>query len=224
MDPSTALQSWDLGTVFAVAEVQTGAVNRVFRADTAIGPVYLRAYRAKDRDVVVREHALISQVVAAGLPAVAPIASANGETVIMAEDTPYALYPGAPGAQVSKPDLGLEHATAAGEMLGRLHTCLARVADGGFRKYRLRWPADAWIERLAGIARAVAARSDDPVGGLVLDRIQDQRAWLADPRCRHEYQNPPVREHDGQVCGPAPVEPHPPEPDPAAAEHVDCAV
>lgn len=188
MDASATLRSWDLGAVFDVAEVETGAVNRVFRADTMIGPVYLRAYRARDPDVVVREHALISQVVAAGLPAVAPIASANGETVVMAEDTPCALYPAAPGMQVAKSDLGLEHAAAAGEMLGRLHTYLARVADSGFRTYRLGWPADAWIERLAGIARAVAARGDDPADALVLDRIRDQCAWLADPRCRHEYQ------------------------------------
>lgn len=188
MDAEAALQHWELGAVSAIDALQTGAVNRVFRVTTARGQVYLRVYRTQDRDVVAREHALIVQVLAAGLPAVAPIASTSGDTVIVVDSTPCALYEAAAGFQLEKHALALEHALAAGEMLGRLHGVLARVADAGYRRYRLRWPAEAWRERLAGIARAISARGDDSADAHVLQRIRDQRAWLAEPRCSHAYE------------------------------------
>jgi homoserine kinase type II len=105
----------------------------------------------------------------------------------MSADTPCALYPEAPGEQLARADLDLEHAAAAGAMLARLHQSLAQLPDHGFRRYKLRWPRDAWIERLTAIARAVRTRNDHPDDALVLQRIHDQCAWLADSRCAHEH-------------------------------------
>jgi hypothetical protein len=81
---------------------------------------------------------------------------------------------------VPKAALELKHAAAAGEMLGRVHRCLAEMRDLGFRRFTLRWPRDAWIERLDGIARAVQMRGGHPDDAFVLQRIHDQCDWLAD--------------------------------------------
>jgi homoserine kinase type II len=187
IDPRAILQRWDLGPVAHVTELLGGAVNRVFRASTPSGRVYLRVYRKSDRDTVAREHALLGHASAAGLPVLVPIASALGGTVVMFEGAPCALYPEAQGAQVAKADLTLEHAAAAGETLGRVHACLAGAPAGQYRRYTLRWPRQAWIDRIGGIARAVRERGEHADDARVLQRIADQCAWLADARCVHEY-------------------------------------
>jgi homoserine kinase type II len=189
MDAHAILQAWTLGAVRDVEELHVGAVNRVFRVSTDAGRVYLRVYRKADRDAVAREHALLRYVAAAGLPALVPTASAQGETVVMFQGAPCALYPEARGEQVAKADLALHHASAAGEMLGRLHACLARAPEAEYRRYALRWPGPAWIDRLAGIARAVRERGDHPDDPRVLARIEDQCAWLADSSCVHAYES-----------------------------------
>jgi homoserine kinase type II len=188
MDVPVALRSWGLDAA-AIEEVTSGSVNRVFRAVTTRGRVYLRVYRTKERDTVVREHALIRHVAGAGLPAVLPIPADGGDTVVMLDGTPCALYPEARGTQVRKRDLDLAHAVQGGDMLGRLHQCLAGVPDTGFRNFKLRWPGSAWVERLAGIARVIRERrSATEADERVLQRIHDQCAWLSDPDCPHEYQ------------------------------------
>jgi homoserine kinase type II len=188
MDLHAALARWDLGAVRALEEVQGGSVNRVFRAVTERGTMYLRVYRTKELEVVQREHALIAYVARTELPAVVPVASRAGETALWIDETPCALYPEADGAQVGKRELGTDHAAMAGRMLARLHACLAELPDAGYRRFTLRWPRRAWIERLAAIARAISERAEpSEADARVLRRLDAQRAWLADERCAHEY-------------------------------------
>lgn len=188
MDVPAFLEQWGLEDSTDVVEMTSGSVNRVFRVTTTNGRVYLRVYRTRDRDVVAREHALLAHIAARGLPAVPPIPTTRGETVVVLEGTPCALYPEAAGRQVEKAALETAHAVAAGELMGRLHQGLATMPDLGFRRYALRWSRDAWIERLAGIAEAVRARGSHPDDALVLQRIRDQCVWLADPTCEHAYE------------------------------------
>jgi homoserine kinase type II len=188
IDARAILQRWELGVVAEVEELQGGSVNRVFRASTGQRRVYLRVYRTQDRDVVAREHALLAHAAAAGLPAPNPIASASGDTVVVCDGTPCALYLEAAGTQVAKTELDLTHAVAAGEMLARLHAVLATAPDLGQRRPVLRWPRDAWIERLGGIASAIRSGGGHPDDARVLERIRDQCAWLAHADCAHAYE------------------------------------
>jgi homoserine kinase type II len=131
MDIPLVLQSWDIGAMQSVEEVLSGSVNRVFRASTDRGVFYLRVYRNADRDTVAREHALIGHVAASGLPAVSPIATTTGTTIVQIDACPAALFCEASGQQCPRAALNLEHAAAAGEMLGRLHLCMAGLAETG---------------------------------------------------------------------------------------------
>jgi homoserine kinase type II len=59
----------------------------------------------------------------------------------------------------------------------------------GYRKFGLRWPGRAWVERLALIAEAVRKRDSlTAADERVLQRLADQSTWLADPCCPHAYE------------------------------------
>jgi homoserine kinase type II len=189
MDTVDVLSHWELGAIAAIEEVLTGSVNRVFRVRARRGTFYLRIYKLADRLTVEREHALIAHVAAAELPAIGPVVNNAGATIVPAGERIASLFPEAVGEQIAKRDLSREHAALAGEMLARLHRCTAALPDAGYRSYQLRWPTQKWIERLAVIADAVSARAHrSSADEQVLQRLEAQRAWLANPRCAHAHQ------------------------------------
>jgi len=189
MDTVEVLSHWELGAISSIDEVLAGSVNRVFCVRARRGTFYLRIYKVADRKTVEREHALIAHVAAAGLPAIGPIVNNAGSAIVSAGERVASLFPRAIGEHSAKRELGQEPPALAGETLARLHGCTAPLPDVGYRSYRLRWPMQKWIDRLAVIANAVIARTHLSIADeQVLKRLGAQSAWLADSRCAHAYQ------------------------------------
>lgn len=186
---SAVLDAWPLEGALVVSEVAGGATNRVYKVEGAHGTAFLRGYKRPDPLLVAREHGVIRQARAGGVPAAAPIATRAGRTVVERHGAVYALFELAAGAQLATGSLTLEHARAAGRMLGRLHHALASLEDVGYTRWRLDWDGAAWCERLDVVERAILARASlGETDRWALERVRAQRAWLADPACIQRYE------------------------------------
>lgn len=179
---------WDIGRWSEVEELSGGAVNRVFSLKTSSGRYVLRRYRAGTASQLNREAHVTMWVRRHGLPAIAPMVSISGELHVECDGVCFALFPFADGAQKAASDLTLEHATAAGDMLGRLHGVLARLPATEWRPPRLLWDGRAWGERLTVLEHAILGRPEaDGRDEIALARVRAQKAWMAHPDCRHGH-------------------------------------
>lgn len=179
---------WDIGRWSEVEELSGGAVNRVFSLKTSSGRYVLRRYRAGTASQLNREAHVTMWVRRHGLPAIAPMVSISGELHVECDGVCFALFPFADGAQKAASDLTLEHATAAGDMLGRLHGVLAGLPATEWRPPRLLWDGRAWGERLTVLEHAILGRPEaDGRDEIALARVRAQRAWMAHPDCRHGH-------------------------------------
>jgi homoserine kinase type II len=188
------LASWPLGEVLRLQAVPGGATNRVYRVETATRSAFLRVYKRADRALAEREHALIAQVRAQGLPAVAVIAARSGGTVVEHAGSVAALYEPAAGVQLRGAELSPEQISSAGALLARLHRALAPLHDAGYLHWTLSWDGPAWVERLNVVERVIVARglagneSANETDRWALERLRAQRQWLASAECVHRYQ------------------------------------
>jgi homoserine kinase type II len=188
VEPAAVVRAHWGRLVTAVEPVSSGSVNQLHRIRSQDETTYLRRYRTTDRDVVTREHALMCHVALASVPVTLPLAATSGGTVVDVDGSLYALYPEAEGEQLDRSALALAHARAAGTMLARLHVATEPLPDVGYRRYVMKWSPADWDARLAGLAETIAARAEPhPDDQAVLARLADQRAWLASPRCLHEF-------------------------------------
>jgi len=185
---SALLGAWSLGQLVSVSKAEGGATNLVYRVEASSGVTFLRVYRRADRHTALREHALIEHVRARGIPAPAAIASSAGETVVQGAGQLCALYQPARGLQIGALDVQREQARAAGEVLARLHQSTRTLADVGYVRWSLAWDGPAWVERLVQVERALLALGvADATDEWALQRLREQRLWLAEPECAHAY-------------------------------------
>jgi homoserine kinase type II len=183
---SRLLEAWRLEGVVAVSEVPEGATHRVYRVACVDRVVYLRVYKRFDRAMARREHALIRHVRDRGLPAPLPVVACGGESVVERDGRLAALYEAARGVQIAPGSARLQHASAAGEALARLHQATVGLPDVGYTPRTLGWDGAAWVERLNVVERAIRARGDDSPGDAwALRRVAAQREWLRDAACAH---------------------------------------
>lgn len=187
------LKEWRLTTPYRIHEIPHGAVNRVYRIETPEKNFFLRIYKSIDPATIIREQALIDCVHKENIPAATPIETFSGDRYVIKNDKIAGLYTEAQGRQVSRPDLRLSHAKAAGHMLARIHLATREFPNQGYRIYNLSWDSEAWVEKLNNIERLILSRiqpteSDE----WALKRLKDQRCWLQNPLCSHYYvpQNP----------------------------------
>lgn len=182
------LDAWPLADVISVTEILSGATNQVFRVECRDRVAFLRIYRRSDRELAVREHALIRHVASHGLPAPLPISTLTGETVVEYAGKIAALYEPAHGAQRTTDALTIEHARAAGRTLADLHSILKDLSDAGYASRTLAWDGPKWVERLNVVERALLARSErTATDSWALERLAAQRAWLRQVHCPHGY-------------------------------------
>ncbi len=183
---SEMLEAWPLQDIVAVTEVTEGATNEVHRVECRGRIVFLRIYKRHDRDMAMREHALIHHVHGRGLPAPLPLVALSGETLVSCAGKLAALYESAQGAQLEPGAIALEQAHSAGDMLARLHAAMAALPDVGYTPRTFAWDGPEWVERLNTIERAIRARGDGSRADVwALRRTLEQRDWLRQPQCPH---------------------------------------
>jgi homoserine kinase type II len=181
------VEIWPVPDVVAHREITSGAVNRVVEIVTSTGRYFLRTYRFGSAELLGREHMLSGFVAEAGLPAISALKTRDGATFVEMEGGFHALFPAAPGLQLSTDALTRVHATNSGDLLGRLHQVLADYPSAGRRLPTLKWDGPAWVARLDRIETGIRARGMmDRTDETALAHLEAQRRWLADPNCVHE--------------------------------------
>lgn len=225
-DLDTALAAYNLRRTGTPTDTG-GSLNlnlRVPVEPTTEGPstteattVFARRNRA-DLDLarIHREHAITAWVAERDIPAIAPLATAEGGTVIEANDDRWSLFPWIDGRAPIRGEITSSEATAIGEVHGRIMRALAEHPETsgqvlGDLGRRVRWDIPTTLETIDRLDRAAAdaaADSDrDPaVVGLIRDTLAFNRELLRSdaPRPFSELAWLPVRLlhgdfHDQQV-------------------------
>ena len=182
------LKEWNLQLPQRIHEIPDGAVNRVYRIETAEKNYFLRVYKSQDPATIRREHALIDCVVKENIPAARPLETSSGDRYVIKNEKMAALYTEAQGEQIKRTELRLQHAVAAGHMLARIHLATRDFPNQGYRVYNLSWDSEAWVEKLNNIEKLILARRHATESDQwALARLKDQRRWLQNSLCSHYY-------------------------------------
>jgi homoserine kinase type II len=118
------LAAWGIGDVRSVTTTRAGVINHTWLIEAAAGRYVLRGYCHAVRAPVEREHTLLAYACAHGLPAVMPIQLPAGATILERDGRFYALFPHAPGHQVTRAELTEAKLKAMGAFLATMHRAL----------------------------------------------------------------------------------------------------
>ena len=173
------LNAWPLGSILSATTPPTGTINRTLLLTTTAGDYVLRAYRHAERWRVEAEHALIAYAAARGIPAPKPIPPPCGDTILERGGHFYALFPRAPGHQISGSGLDSGTAAAMGRFLAELHQVLR---DFPSEHVSVRSIDVDPVATLAGIDRLLAVIRNRPVLDAVdryaLEGLESRRIWI----------------------------------------------
>lgn len=120
-------------TSYGLPEIDTadylpqGRMNDSWRLATAAGEYSLKRYRNVDPDVISRNLHAVAYVERAGLPACAPLMTADGEVIIMFDGQHYALFPWVLGHQRAGAEMSDAQLELHGRCLGNIHIALNDV-------------------------------------------------------------------------------------------------
>src|SRR5688500_3314547 len=87
------LRRFALGPPLNLEVAPGGLLNQNLFARTALGSYFLKGYRYADPEPIRREHDLIRFAVESALPALSPLATAAGETVLRVGGRWWAVFP-----------------------------------------------------------------------------------------------------------------------------------
>lgn len=178
-DPQTLLDAWGVGKLLASQEPESGAVHRTLLVQTESGRYALRLYRYAEPAPIECEHRLIGLARARAVPAVAPLPLPDGRTALRHAGGFAALFPHAPGRQISANELRPADIAAMGRALARLHLALHGLAHGlvPARSFEVR--REPALERIGQIIERLRTQpvlsADDQH---VLTRLLGQRTYI----------------------------------------------
>jgi len=179
-DDLELLSAWTIGQVHSIATPETGTINRTLLVEAAGGSYVLRAYRHAERAPVEREHAAIAHVGMRGLPAVAPIALPGGTTILERDGRCYALFPRAPGRQLTRGQLTPGDFAAMGAFLARAHAALQSFPLGQAARRDFAIDRAATLAEIEHLEAAIRARPAlDAFDETVLGQLAGRRDWIA---------------------------------------------
>ena len=119
------LRRFALGPPLHLEIAPGGLLNQNLFARTALGAYFLKGYRYADPEPIRREHALIRFAVEAGLPALAPLNTSAGETLLRVGGRWWAVFPRVAELQIAPGAFSPTAARNLGQTLGRVHAALA---------------------------------------------------------------------------------------------------
>ncbi|WP_328914836.1 MULTISPECIES: phosphotransferase enzyme family protein [unclassified Streptomyces] len=187
------------GTPLTCDPVPQGLLNQGWRITTTRGVFFLKQYIAPDTadpGIIVRQHRATRGLVRLGVPAAAPLADEDGHTVATIGGHGYALFPWIDGRHREGTELSEVQSQRLGDLLGRVHTGLARVqppAHAGRHPSADPGRTHAQIDQLLALVRG--HRPYDSFDELAEHRLLERRSLLR----RHAHRRPPAAE--GQVSG-----------------------
>ena len=184
------------GTPLTCDLVPRGLLNRGWRISTTRGRFFLKQYISADTadpGIIVRQHRATRGLARLGLPAAAPLADADGETVTVVGGKGYALFPWIDGRHREGTELSETQSRRLGTLLGLVHTGLARVQPPPPAERHPSADVDrthAEIDHLLGLVRR--HRPHDSFDALAERRLLERRALLR----QHAHARPPAAESE----------------------------
>lgn len=178
---SDLCSAWKLSPVLSAWTPETGTIHRTLLLKTADGSYALRAYRytADKRWRILGEHALIIYAQAHGLPALPPLPLPNGESVFEQGGHFYALFPFAPGHQITRGDLTFHEIMVMGRFLGKLHQVLSDYPHEQVPHRSFQVDLATTLATMDAIETTIHARPhENDEDRQVLSRLAERRAWL----------------------------------------------
>ena len=172
-EDSAALTAWRLGPILTAERPATGTVNRTVLVRAAGGAYALRAYRRTEWTRVQWEHAALGWAAARDIPVCRPVPLPDGATVREQDGHLFALFPLAPGRQVSRTDLGEAEIAAAGRCLARIHLAFADFPRAQAWHKPFSFDTAGTLELLARIRAAVPDADRE-----ALRHLEGRRRWL----------------------------------------------
>lgn len=163
--------------------VSGGTLNLNLRVPTEAGPLFARRYRRElDPERLSYEHAVTNWVAGRGIPAVAPLVSPDGETVVEVSGARWSLFPWVDGRPPIRGKITPSEAIAIGDVHGRIQRALAEHPDSDGRTLQalsddLTLDSGAAVEQLAALERAAAEQGVPPA---IAEAIAFQRQLLED--------------------------------------------
>lgn len=173
----TILDAWQIGSISALVQPETGTINEIVRVVTTDGDFFLRAYRHPERAPF--EHAAIAHARSRGLPAIGPCLLPDGTTLLERDGRRYALFPQAPGQQCARGDLDGAEVAAMGGFLATLHLALRDYPHAAGRHRTITIDRAATLAGLDRLEETIRRRpGTDPLDAVALPRLAARRAWL----------------------------------------------
>jgi homoserine kinase type II len=181
LDLSDLRRVWQLPPILTTWTPETGTIHRTLLLKTIQGSYALRAYRygVDDRWRIVCEHAVIAYGQAHGLPTLTPLPLSNGESILKQESRFYALFPFAPGHQISRTHLTSDVVIIMGRFLGKLHQVLHNYPQEHVphRSFTVDYAATrATMETIEAAIHSQSSVSNEDAQ--TLSRLAERRAWL----------------------------------------------
>lgn len=203
------LQDYALSRTGAPSEVSAGTLNLNFKVPTDQGLILARRYRAElDRDHIQREHEVTRWVADRGIPAIAPRAHPDGETVVNLDGRLWSLFLWVDAHVPTRGAMTPGAAHAVGAIHGQIQRALAEHPEstGSTLKAlsgRVAWDTAASIERLELLGRR-ASEATVPDGLVEAMSFQRQVLETEAPRPFAEFEWLPCQLlhgdfHDQQV-------------------------
>lgn len=177
--PKAVAFAWGVGAPVSVSVPDDGVINQTWLIDTVDGRYALRRYAKGSRGAIERVHDLIAYVADNGLPAVSPLITIDGDTLVEHDGWFYALFLHALGAQIPRNQLTVHQARPMGETLARLHHTLSDVPRRGFPSRDAPLDTDRTVQGIDMLLDHIAALSQPLETDLWAEiRLRSRREWL----------------------------------------------
>lgn len=177
--PKSVPFAWGIGAPVSISVPDEGVINQTWLIDTVDGRYALRRYARGSRSAIERVHDLMAYVADNGLPAVTPLITNEGDTLVEHDGWFYALFPHARGAQVPRNQLTVHQTRPMGEALARLHHTLSDVPRRGFPSRDAPLDTDRSVQEIDMLLDHIAALSEPAETDLWADtRLRSRRDWL----------------------------------------------
>ena len=119
--------SYGLGDVLRFAPIAAGYLNNNYLLETSRGRYFLKHYVSMRRAALPQQHRLLRALQTTGLSVPAPLANECGQSFVMIDRRPLAVFPWIEGEHRARGALSTDDCLAIGALLGRTHRALAET-------------------------------------------------------------------------------------------------
>lgn len=172
-DVAHLCEQFALGSAQAVRAIAAGTINSNYRVDTSRGRYFLRVNEGKAEHEVQFEVAVLTHLVAAGVPTLLPLQAISGERYATFKGKYVSVFPWAEGAHSDSKSISYDECAAVGAALAHLHLAGQDMPCSPLGRYTLeamRQEFDAFSQR------------PDPQLADALAALYTEFAWLDEQR------------------------------------------